>query len=228
MAAEYCGCQMILCLMTCGNVGSAGDRSAGRADCSPTAAMTSTSTAASSGPAASPRRSPAEAFRTAPAWARPAGSSSGPSPGSTSSKRIRIRYEIRADLHLGLLQLACSINLLETASNLILKRSVSRRGITGHSGWTSSSRSNSGVSVIRLRCAADLRWKSVSVCGRPQMCVPVATQIDARNGGVSRFRLTAECDAECRCQRHYFRSHAVTGRRRPAWCRWRCRGASPR
>jgi transposase len=34
-------------------------------------------------------------------------------------KRLRIRYEIRADLHLGLLQLACSI-ICQTTPNLIL------------------------------------------------------------------------------------------------------------
>jgi hypothetical protein len=43
-----------------------------------------------------------------PAWVEPGRSSSGPSRGFTSSN-LRTRYEIRADLHLGLLQLACSI-----------------------------------------------------------------------------------------------------------------------
>jgi len=64
-------------------VGSAGGRVTGRAGCSPTA--TTTSTAASSGPAASRRRSPARTHPTAPVWAGPAGSSSGPSHGYTSA-----------------------------------------------------------------------------------------------------------------------------------------------
>jgi transposase len=36
-------------------------------------------------------------------------------------KRLRIRYEIRADLHLVLLQLACSIICFRRLTNLILK-----------------------------------------------------------------------------------------------------------
>lgn len=44
-----------------------------------------------------------------PVSAAPAGWQSGPSRGSTNSKRLRIRYERRADLHQGLLALACSI-----------------------------------------------------------------------------------------------------------------------
>lgn len=39
-------------------------------------------------------------------------------------KRLRIRYEIHAKLHLALLQLACKHHLLETTQNLILKRTV--------------------------------------------------------------------------------------------------------
>lgn len=46
-------------------------------------------------------------------------------------KRLRIRYEIRADLHLGFLQLACSIICLRRTPNLILKRSVRRPGVGG-------------------------------------------------------------------------------------------------
>ncbi|MGW0565554.1 transposase [Streptomyces sp. NPDC003016] len=81
----------------------------GRPGCSPTAATTSTSTAACSGLGG-----------ITPKIAR-RGASHGPGLGKTrwaverpfawlhQFKRLRIRYEIRADLHLGLLRLACSI-----------------------------------------------------------------------------------------------------------------------
>ncbi len=80
-----------------------------RAGCSPTAATTTTSTAASSGPAAS-----------TPKIARK-GTAHGSGLGKNrwvvertfawlhQLKRPRIRYEIRADLRLALLQLACSM-----------------------------------------------------------------------------------------------------------------------
>lgn len=80
-----------------------------QAGCSPTAATTTTSTVGFSGLAASHRSSSGKAPRTAPDWERPAGSWSGTIPWLHQFKRLRIRYEIPADLHLGLLQLACSI-----------------------------------------------------------------------------------------------------------------------
>ncbi|WP_435840389.1 transposase [Streptomyces chartreusis] len=78
-------------------------------DCSPTAATTTTSTGGSSAVGASRRKIARK------------GNAHGSGLGRTrwvvertfawlhQFKRLRIRYEIRADLHLGLLQLACSI-----------------------------------------------------------------------------------------------------------------------
>ncbi|MFI5814972.1 transposase [Streptomyces sp. NPDC051643] len=59
-------------------------------------------------PAASHRRLPAKAHPTAPAWAK-RWVVERTFAWLHQFKRLRIRYEIGADVHLGLLQLACSI-----------------------------------------------------------------------------------------------------------------------
>jgi len=80
-----------------------------RGSCSPTVATTTTPTAASCAPAASLRGSPAAASRTAPAWADTAGWSSAAFAWLHAFKHLRTRYERRADIHLGLLRLACAL-----------------------------------------------------------------------------------------------------------------------
>jgi hypothetical protein len=62
-----------------------GGRGASRGSCSPIVATTSTSTGACCAGAASPHASPAAGSRTAPGWARFAGSSNAASPGCTPS-----------------------------------------------------------------------------------------------------------------------------------------------
>jgi hypothetical protein len=76
---------------------------------SPTAATTTTSTAASSASEASDRSSLAARPSTAPGLAASAGSSSAPSPGSTTTKRPLVRYDRRHEIHEAFLALACCL-----------------------------------------------------------------------------------------------------------------------
>ena len=69
------------------------------------------------------RASPVAVSLTAPVWAAPAGSSSAPSPGCTSSSDCGSATRSEPICSLGLLQLACADLLLETIE-VIVKRVV--------------------------------------------------------------------------------------------------------
>jgi hypothetical protein len=72
--------------------------------------MTMTSTAVCCACAASRRGSDGAAWRMVAGWASTDGSSSAPGFAWLHAfKRLRTRWEHRADIHLGLLQLACSL-----------------------------------------------------------------------------------------------------------------------
>ena len=82
---------------------------AGPDSCSPTAATTSTATGSGYKGAASPRASPGAAKPMVLGWARCAGSSNAGFAWLHGFTRLRTRDERRADIHLGLLQLACAL-----------------------------------------------------------------------------------------------------------------------
>lgn len=77
--------------------------------CMPTAATTTTNTAVYSGPEASPRSWPAAAPATAPGWGKLRWPVERGFAWLHAFKRLRTRYERRADIHQALLSLACSV-----------------------------------------------------------------------------------------------------------------------